>query len=102
MQFIVIAPDKPNNLEKRLAARADHIALGNKLREEGKHLFGVALIDQTDSMCGSVLIVEFEDRKALDEWLSIEPYVTGGVWDMKKVTIQECKVGPSFLQNYTK
>ncbi len=31
-------------------------------------------------MIGSTLYVDFESREALDEWLNIDPYVTGGVW----------------------
>jgi len=29
---------------------------------------------------GSVVIVDFESRAALDAWLALDPYVTGDVW----------------------
>jgi uncharacterized protein len=31
-------------------------------------------------MVGSVLLVDFPDRAALDAWIQADPYVTGGVW----------------------
>jgi len=47
-------------------------------------------------MIGSVLIVDFPSRDALDEWLKVEPYVIGNVWD--KIQVKPCKVGPMFLE----
>lgn len=96
MQFIVTGYDgtDENAMERRLLARPAHIELGNKLREEGKHLYGVALLDEQDRMIGSVLITEFNSREELDEWLQTEPYVTGKVWE--KIEVRTCKVGPSF------
>lgn len=96
MQFIVIARDYPDGLERRLAVRQDHIKLGDKLKVEGKQLYGVALLDNDGKMQGSVLIVEYPTRKELDEWLAIEPYVVGKVWE--KIEIIHCKVGPSFIK----
>ena len=82
MQFIVIAKDyKKDGLKKRLAVRENHIKLGDKLKAEGKVLYGVALLDEKEQMCGSVYIVDFPSKKELDEWLKIEPYVTEKVWD---------------------
>lgn len=97
MQFIVTGYDgtDENAMERRLAARPSHIELGNKLREEGKHLYGVALLDEQDRMIGSVLITEFDSREELGKWLEIEPYVTGKVWE--RIDVRPCKVGPSFI-----
>jgi uncharacterized protein YciI len=41
-------------------------------------------------MIGSSLIVEFEDRPALDEWLNNDPYITGDVW--QEVTVLPFRV----------
>ena len=96
MQYIVIAHDSPaeGTLERRLASRPAHIELGDRMRAEGKLLFAVALLDEQERMVGSVMICDFRTRLELDQWLEIEPYVVGGVWD--KVDVQMCKVGPSF------
>lgn len=97
MHFIVIGRDghDPHALDRRLKVRADHIALGDKMRASGTLLLGVALINENQLMCGSVLLCDFPDRTALDEWLKIEPYVTGDVW--REIDVSECRIGPSFL-----
>jgi uncharacterized protein YciI len=97
MQFLVFGYDGEDAgaLDRRLAVREAHIALGDKLRDEGKLLYGVAMLNDKGQMCGSVLVGEFVDRSELDKWLEIEPYVTGKVW--QRVEVIPCKVGPSFL-----
>lgn len=95
MQFMVLAYDGTDSqaLERRLQARAAHIALGNKFRASGNMLLGVALLED-EKMIGSMLVVDFPSREDVEKWLAIEPYVTGEVW--KKIEITPCKVGPSF------
>ncbi|MBX9691234.1 MAG: YciI family protein [Cyanobacteria bacterium] len=97
MQYLVLGYDGDDDeaLTRRLAVREAHIALGDKLRDEGKMLYGAAILDDTDKMIGSALICDFESREELDRWLEKEPYVTGGVW--KKIDVQKCRVGPSFV-----
>jgi uncharacterized protein len=97
MQFLVIAYDGTDEkaLERRLAVRADHIALGDKMRDANKMLYGAAILDEAEKMIGSMLLCQFESRQELDRWLEKEPYVTGNVW--QKIEIQPCKVGPSFV-----
>ena len=96
MQYIVIGYDGTDEhaLERRLAVRAEHLALGDKLRDEGKLLYGAAMLTDSGQMKGSVLICEFSSREELDGWLAEEPYVTGDVW--RKIEVMPCKVGPSF------
>jgi uncharacterized protein YciI len=38
-------------------------------------------------MKGSVLVMEFEDRAALNSYLASEPYVVEHVWDQVEVEI---------------
>ncbi|MBX9669300.1 MAG: YciI family protein [Candidatus Obscuribacterales bacterium] len=96
MQFLILGYDGEDDkaIERRMTARPDHIALGDKMRDEGTMLYGAAILDEQEKMIGSVLICEFESRQQLDKWLEIEPYVKGDVW--KKVEVKSCRVGPSF------
>ncbi|MFN8391080.1 MAG: YciI family protein [Bdellovibrionota bacterium] len=96
MQFLVIGHDgkDPEALNRRLAARQAHIELGNELRDKGNHLVAAAILDDQGKMVGSTLIVDFESREELDQWLAKEPYVTGKVWE--KIEVTRCQVGPSF------
>jgi uncharacterized protein YciI len=96
MQFLVIGHDGTDEqaLARRMAAREAHIALGDRMRDAGTMLYGVARLDDYGNMVGSVLVCEFPSRAELDEWLQEEPYMTGNVWE--KVEVHQCKVGPSF------
>lgn len=96
MQFLVTAFDGTDSeaLSRRLAVRSAHIELGNKYRDLGHHLYAAAILNETEQMIGSVMIVDFNTRAELDNWLTLEPYVTGKVWE--KIDIKPCKVGPSF------
>jgi uncharacterized protein YciI len=97
MQFLLTGYDGPDAeaLDRRLAVRDQHIALGDVLRDAGNMLYGGALLDEDDKMIGSVLILDFAGRDELDAWLKVEPYVTGNVW--QRIEIQPFRVGPSFV-----
>jgi hypothetical protein len=97
MQFLVLGYDGSDKdaLNRRLAVRDAHIALGNELRDAGKLLYGAAILDDHEKMIGSTIICDFENREELDEWLKKEPYVVGKVW--QKIEVHPCRVGPSFV-----
>ena len=38
------------------------------------------MLNEEGDMNGSVMIADFENRDALDQWLNSDPYVTGDVW----------------------
>lgn len=101
MQFLVTGRDGSDAeaLNRRMAVREDHIALGDKLRAEGKMLIGVALLNEAGDMAGSVILVDMDSREEIDEWLKVEPYVTGNVWH--SVEVEPCRVGPSFQSLFT-
>jgi uncharacterized protein len=92
MQFLVTAHDgkDPGAPARRQAAREAHLAGGRKLRDEGKMLFGAALLDGDGNMIGSAMLVEFPTREDVDAWLAIDPYTTGGVW--QDVSVVPCRV----------
>lgn len=96
MQFMILAYDGTDREapKRRAAVRDEHIALGDKLVDEGRMLYGAALLDDGGAMVGSMLILECASRTELDEWLSVEPYVTGDVW--RRIEVRPVRVGPSF------
>jgi len=96
MQFIIIGKDGKDSeaLGRRIKARDAHIAYTDEAIKRGEQLMAAAMLDENGQMNGSVMIVEFDDRDALDHWLENEAYVTGEVW--KDVLVIPCKVGPSF------
>ena len=92
MQFIVLGRDGTDEgaKERRLKARQAHIDMGEELRQAGNMWYGAALLDDDGNMSGSMIFVDFQSRKELDEWLEKEPYVIGDVW--RKIEILPCNV----------
>ena len=83
MQFIITAYDGENMLEKRLAVRPRHLEGMAKLCK--RIICAGGLLDDEGKMKGSVLILDFEDRVALDDYLKNEPYVTEHIWEKIEV-----------------
>ncbi len=95
MQFLIVAYDAEDDeaLARRMAARDAHLKLVEKNKAAGHARFGAALMDG-DKMVGSMMVVDYPSREALEEWLNEEPYIIEDVWD--DVTVSECKIAPSF------
>lgn len=98
MQFLVTGYDGKDEkaIERRLAYRDEHLALAASMAKENKFLCAAALVDEKDQMVGSVIMVDFPSREELDEWLSIEPYIKGNVWE--SVDVKPCKVASIFMK----
>ena len=95
MQFIVIGRDgtDENALERRMAAREEHLATAKKMHESGNWLYAAAILNDEGKMAGSMIVCNFESREALDkEWLDNEAYVKGNVWET--VEVQQAAVAP--------
>ena len=88
MQFIITAYDGEGMLEKRMRVRPRH--LENMAKVRGRVICAGGLLDGDGRMKGSVLIMDFDDKSLLDEYLRSEPYITEGVWE--KVEVQPMNV----------
>jgi len=93
MQYLVIAYDNENSLDKRMDARAAHVEGTQKLMSEGKIVTACAMIEE-EEMVGSTVVTNFENDEELNDWLDNEPYVKGGVWNMDEIQIVPVKVMP--------
>jgi uncharacterized protein YciI len=93
MQYLVIAYDNENALDKRMASRPAHVEATQKLMAEGKIVSACALIED-DVMVGSSVVTNFDSEDAFNDWLENEPYVKGGVWDMEEIQIVPIKIMP--------
>jgi uncharacterized protein len=98
MQYLIIAHDAPDETapERRQAAREQHLASIRRLKNEGRALYGAALLDDSGAMRGSILIVDFSTDEDLRQYLASEPYVTGHVWE--QVDVKPCRVPAVFLE----
>ena len=96
--FVVIGHDSTDEgaLERRRAARDAHLEVIAQSHTDGKQLMGCALMDDAGKMNGSVMVMNFENREELDQWLAREPYVSGKVWD--KIEVIPCKIPDVFIK----
>ena len=91
MFYAIISEDKPNTLEQRLAARPDHLARLESLRDEGRLLVAGPhpAIDSEDpgpaGFTGSLVIAEFASLKEAQHWADQDPYINAGVYQQVMV-----------------
>lgn len=83
MQYMIKAYDGKNMLERRLAVRPRH--LENMAKVPGKVICAGGLLDGEGKMKGSVLIMDFENRELLQQYLDSEPYIKEQVWENVEV-----------------
>ncbi|HWL91422.1 MAG TPA: YciI family protein [Actinomycetota bacterium] len=95
MQFLVVARDGTDEgaLERRQKTRPSHLASIGPLVDAGRVLVGGAILSETGDMIGSMLLVDFPDREALDAWLTGDPYVRDEVWQDIEVRSFRTAVG---------
>lgn len=95
MLYAIISEDVNNSLERRMAARPDHLARLEALRDEGRLvLAGPHPAIDSDmpgdaGFSGSLVVAEFEDLADAQSWAGEDPYVTAGVY--AKVTVKPFK-----------
>jgi len=97
MQFLVTAFDGKDSeaLERRMAARPAHIDYIKEGVKQGKFIIGGAILDDDGKMIGSMLVVDFPSKEAIEsEWLAHEPYVLGNVW--QEIDIKPYRVADVF------
>ena len=82
MQFMILAYDGTDEgaPQRRLTVREEHLKGAMRMYEDGSLIKGGAILDDGGKMVGSIAMVDFENREALDAWLQSDPYVTGDVW----------------------
>ncbi|MBX9568434.1 MAG: YciI family protein [Candidatus Obscuribacterales bacterium] len=97
MFFLITGKDGSDEkaFERRQEARPAHLDCCEKLKKQGFMLFGAALLDDQGRMTGSVIVVQAENREAVDHYLATEPYVLGKVW--LDIEVQQIAVGNLFL-----
>lgn len=75
----------PGVSARRSEVRPAHLRGVQALAASGNILAGGALLDDAGGAIGSVAIVDFPDRAALDDWLRTDPYATADVWERVEV-----------------
>jgi hypothetical protein len=86
MYYVITGRDTDAGLQRRLAARAAHLARLQDLLEQGRLLVAgpCPAVDGNDpgpaGFTGSVIIAEFASLDEATEWAQADPYVAAGVF----------------------
>lgn len=95
MLYAIIAQDKENTLEKRLAARPAHVERLQVLQAEGRLVLAGPhpAIDSEDpgpaGFSGSLIVAEFTSHQDAQDWANADPYMEAGVY--AQITIKPFK-----------
>ena len=96
MLYAIISEDVPDSLPLRLQARPDHIARLESLRDQGRLIIAGPhpAIDSPDpgpnGFSGSLVVAEFNDLDAAQNWADTDPYMSAGVY--AQVTVKPFKL----------
>ena len=91
MLYALISQDAEGTLEKRLAARPEHLKRLEQLRDEGRLILAGPhpAIDSDDpgpaGFTGSLVIAEFESLEEARHWANADPYLAAGVYEQLTV-----------------
>ncbi|MEO6697436.1 MAG: YciI family protein [Gammaproteobacteria bacterium] len=95
MFYAIMGEDAPNSLEKRMAARPQHLQRLTRLRDEGRLLLAGPhpAIDSIDpgpaGFSGSLVVAEFPSLQDARAWADADPYLSSGVY--RHVTVKPFK-----------
>ena len=86
MWYAIMAEDVADSLDKRLAARPEHLSRLQVLQEAGRLLLAgpFPAIDSTDpgpaGFTGSLIVAEFSSLEEAKTWANNDPFVSAGVY----------------------
>ncbi|WP_136247408.1 YciI family protein [Halomonas borealis] len=92
MLYAIISEDVNDSLERRLAARPDHLARLERLRDEGRLILAgphPAIDSEAPGeagFSGSLVVAEFDDLENAQAWADADPYIIAGVY--ARVTVK--------------
>ncbi|MDR3394405.1 MAG: YciI family protein [Parasulfuritortus sp.] len=85
--YAIVGEDVPHSLEKRLAARPQHVERLQTLQAEGRLLLAgpFPAIDSIDpgpaGFSGSLIVAAFDSLEAAQSWADMDPYAIAGVYN---------------------
>lgn len=95
MWYMISSQDVDNSLEKRLAARPEHLERLQQLADNGRLLIAGPhpAIDNENpgdaGFTGSLVVADFESLIEAQAWADVDPYIAAGVYE--KVIVKPFK-----------
>ncbi len=83
--FIVICKDKENSLGKRLANRKFHLKYLQTLKEN--LVMAGPILDDSENPKGSMLVIKFENKTKLEEFLKKDPYAKVNLFETVEIEL---------------
>jgi uncharacterized protein YciI len=86
MWYAIMSEDIPGTLDKRLAARPDHLERLTALVDEGRLLIAGPhpAVDSPEpgaaGFTGSLVVAEFDSLESAQAWADADPYISAGVY----------------------
>ncbi len=86
MLYALIGEERPDSLEKRLAARPTHLERLKALQDQGRLILAgpFPAVDSPDpgpaGFSGSLIVAEFPSLEDAHAWADADPYVAAGVY----------------------
>ncbi|MGZ8982592.1 MAG: YciI family protein [Methylotenera sp.] len=86
MWYAIMAEDTANSLDKRLAARPEHLSRLQAFQDTGRLLLAgpFPAIDSSDpgpaGFTGSLIVAEFSSLEEATVWANNDPFVSAGVY----------------------
>jgi hypothetical protein len=87
MLYAIIGTDRADSLSARLAARPEHLARLQALRDAGRMVLAgpFPAIDSVDpgpaGFSGSLIVAEFASLQDAQAWADADPYIAAGVYE---------------------
>jgi uncharacterized protein YciI len=81
--YLIYCVDRPNSEQLRTKIRPDHLAYLKRYEE--KIAIGGPILGEENKPTGTVLIMNFNDQKSVDDFLEREPYHKGGLFETRIV-----------------
>ncbi len=80
MLYVIFCTDTPDHAHLRAATRSDHLDYLES-HEDRFVAVGPTLTDDEDGMNGSLLVVDFPDRGAVEDFARNDPYAKAGLFE---------------------
>ena len=80
MLFALICTDKPDSLDLRMNTRPDHVAYLSDLNDRGILKTAGPFLNDRDEPCGSLVVVEAENKDAARLIAEGDPYARAGLF----------------------